>query len=109
MLVDMPWPGNIRQLKSVIRRATLTAGSIITAADIAAVSDSAARTTLADSPDVPALPPFPCQMDTLETWVLEQALSHCNGKRMKTAAMLGMNYYTFRRRLEKHGIACDEE
>jgi DNA-binding protein Fis len=28
---------------------------------------------------------------------------------MKTAAMLGMNYYTFRRRLEKHGIASAEE
>ncbi len=109
LLVGMPWPGNIRQLKSIIRRVTLTAGSTITAADIAAVSDSAARATPADSPDAPALPPFPCQMDTLETWVLEQALSHCNGKRMKTAAMLGMNYYTFRRRLEKHGIACEEE
>ena len=109
LLLGMPWPGNIRQLKSIIRRVTLTAGSIITAADIAAVSDNAASATTADSLGVPALPPFPCQMDTLETWVLEQALSHCNGKRMKTATMLGMNYYTFRRRLEKHGITCDEE
>ena len=109
LLLGMPWPGNIRQLKSIIRRATLTAGSTITAADIAAVSDNAAIAAPADSSGVPVFPPFPCQMDTLETWVLEQALSHCNGKRMKTAAMLGMNYYTFRRRLEKHGIACDEE
>ncbi|MFZ4854896.1 MAG: sigma-54-dependent transcriptional regulator [Desulfuromonadaceae bacterium] len=109
MLVAMPWPGNIRQLKSIIRRATLTAGSTVTEADIAAVSDNAAGATSADSPDVPALPPFPCQMDDLEAWVLEQALTYCSGKRMKTATMLGMNYYTFRRRLEKHGIAIDEE
>lgn len=108
MLVGMPWPGNIRQLKSVIRRATLTAGNTITTTDIAAVSDNADIVTPADNPGVPVLPPFPCQMDTLETWVLEQALSYCNGKRMKTAAMLGMNYYTFRRRLEKHGIAVEE-
>ncbi|MEI7817502.1 MAG: sigma 54-interacting transcriptional regulator, partial [Desulfuromonadales bacterium] len=109
LLLGMPWPGNIRQLKSIIRRAALTAGSTITATDIASVSDSAAIAAPADISGVPVFPPFPCQMDTLETWVLEQALSHCNGKRMKTAAMLGMNYYTFRRRLEKHGIACDEE
>jgi len=48
-------------------------------------------------------------MDSLETWVLEEALRYCHGQRMKTAAMLGMNYYTFRRKLEKHGIAIDEE
>ena len=110
LLVDMPWPGNVRQLKSFIRQVTLAAGHSITRADIAAVSDSEALAiTAPDSSPRLSLPPFPCQMDTLETWVLEQALRYCNGKRMKTAAMLGMNYYTFRRRLEKHGIAIDEE
>ncbi len=109
LLVGMPWPGNFRQLKSVIRRVALTAGSRITAADIAAVSDVTDVVSPAYSSGLPVLPPFPCQMDILEKWVLEQALLHCNGKRMKTAAMLGMNYYTFRRRLEKHGIASDEE
>ena len=48
-------------------------------------------------------------MDTLEKWSLAHALQFCGGKRMKTAAMLGMNYYTFRRRLAKHGISGDED
>jgi DNA-binding NtrC family response regulator len=111
MLTNMPWPGNVRQLKSVIRRVALAAGDRITAADIAAVTDKEATVTEETIPSAPlsSLPPFPCSMNTLETWVLEQALAHCNGMRMKTAAMLGMNYYTFRRRLEKHGITCDEE
>ncbi len=111
LLAGMPWPGNIRQLKSVIRRTALTANRRIAAADIAAVADNTPNVTPApaQNPEVPVLPPFPCQMDTLETWVLEQALSHCNGKRMKTAAMLGMNYYKFRRRLEKYGISLNEE
>ena len=43
-------------------------------------------------------------MDALEKWSLEQPLQYCDGKRMKTASMLGMNYYTFKRRLKKHGI-----
>ena len=110
LLVSMSWPGNIRQLKSVIRRAALKAGNVIGAADIETQSDPAGvvPALLANS-DIPVPPPFPCGMDKLESWSLEQALRYCGGKRMKTATMLGMNYYTFRRRLQKHGITAGEE
>jgi DNA-binding NtrC family response regulator len=110
LLINMPWPGNIRQLKSVIRRAALKAGSIIVATDIAVQADTPAivsATAVGSCTPVP--PPFPCCMDKLESWSLEQALRYCGGKRMKTATMLGMNYYTFRRRLEKHGITAGDE
>lgn len=107
VLTRMTWPGNIRQLKSVIRRAALNAGNIIAAADIAIQADAASIQPINNGAPVP--PPFPCCMDTLECWSLEQALHYCGGKRMKTAMMLGMNYYTFRRRLEKHGIVAGEE
>ena len=110
MLSRMPWPGNIRQLKSVVRCAALDAGSVIGAAEIELLADPAVTVTQApDNAGLNAPPPFPCGMDELESWSLEQALSYCGGKRMKTAMMLGMNYYTFRRRLEKHGIAAGEE
>ena len=107
---SMPWPGNIRQLKSVIRRAALGAGSVIGVADIA-IHAAAAVFAPQSTGDIytHAPPPFPCGMDELESWSLEQALRYCGGKRMKTATMLGMNYYTFRRRLEKHGILAGEE
>ena len=110
LLVGMSWPGNIRQLKSVIRRAALKAGSVIGAADISIPANVIAipPTTTNDN-DAPVPPPFPCGMDKLECWSLEQALRFCGGKRMKTATMLGMNYYTFRRRLEKHGITAGDE
>jgi len=107
VLTRMTWPGNIRQLKSVIRRAALNAGNVIAAADIAIQADAASIQPINNGAPVP--PPFPCCMDTLECWSLEQALHYCGGKRMKTAMMLGMNYYTFRRRLEKHGIVAGEE
>lgn len=110
LLAGMSWPGNIRQLKSVIRRAALNAGTVIGADDIATQTDSAAiiPAPFADG-GTPTPPPFPCGMDQLECWLLAQALRYCGGKRMKTAMMLGMNYYTFRRRLEKHGIPAGEE
>lgn len=113
LLTRIPWPGNIRQLKSVIRCAALTADSVITAAVIAEITTD----STGDVPTPPAAncavppqpPPFPCGMDALEKWSLEQALRFCDGKRMKTAMMLGMNYYTFRRRLERHGITVGDE
>ncbi len=110
LLINTSWPGNIRQLKSVIRRAALKNGSVIGAADISiqpASADMVSSSTVGSTAPVP--PPFPCSMDMLERWSLEQALHYCDGKRMKTAMMLGMNYYTFRRRLEKHGISAGDE
>jgi DNA-binding NtrC family response regulator len=110
LLSRSPWTGNIRQLKSVIRRVALNAGSIVSQDDITAAMDCRTPVQQAGSNDAATSPPpFPCSMDRLERWSLEQALRFCGGKRMKTAMMLGMNYYTFRRRLEKHGISTDEE
>ncbi|MEI6704295.1 MAG: sigma-54 dependent transcriptional regulator, partial [Deltaproteobacteria bacterium] len=72
LLISMPWPGNIRQLKSVIRRAALKAGSVISVADIEMQDDSTSivAATSADS-NIPVPPPFPCCMDKLESWSLE--------------------------------------
>ncbi|MBF0378366.1 MAG: sigma-54-dependent Fis family transcriptional regulator [Desulfamplus sp.] len=120
LLSSMEWNGNIRQLKSVIRRAVLNGGKVISAADISIhieptsfkvnSADSSFSTPITTTFTIPPTPPpFPCSMDRLEKWTLEQALNYCEGKRMKTAAMLGMNYYTFRRRLEKHEIEVGEE
>lgn len=110
-LTAMPWPGNIRQLKSVIRRAVLGVDTVITGADITgtdvAVSAPLHPMLITDIQSSP--PPFPCCMDALEKWLFEQALRFCDGKRMKTAVMLDMNYYTFRRKLEKHGLSAGEE
>ena len=111
-LANAPWPGNIRQLKSAIRRAALNAGELITGRIMAEAIDPFPATNPnpvigQTQPNLP--PPFPCSMGQLEKWSLEQALAFCGGMRMKTAAMLGMNYYTFRRRLEKHGIATEDK
>lgn len=105
LLTSLPWPGNVRQLKSIVRRAALESDRTIRAADIAALTDHPLPAGGAPGAELPTPPPFPCTMDTLERWLLEQALQFCGGRRMKTSAMLGMNYYTFRRKLEKYGLA----
>jgi DNA-binding NtrC family response regulator len=109
LLAEGRWTGNIRQLKSVVRRAALACGDVLAASDIASAMGEreSAPPHAAENGFSVLPPPFPCSMDALEKWSLEQALLFCEGKRMKTAAMLGLNYYTFRRRLEKHAIVID--
>ncbi len=105
LLMAADWPGNVRELKSVVRRAAIRPEAIITADTIKSVmGETVIASALPGTEDTRVPPPFPCTMDTLEKWSLEQALQYCGGQRMKTAAMLGMNYYTFRRKLEKYGI-----
>jgi len=88
----------------------LSAGSMIGAQDVASLEDFAAAVAPSTDGNVTCPPPpFPCSQDRLERWYLEAALNYCGGKRMKTAVMLGLNYDTFRRRLEKHGIVVDEK
>lgn len=107
-LIKMRWPGNIRQLKSVIRQASLSARDMLTVSDLTIDSDHLEHSVTVSSSTRPSPPPFPCEMNQLEKWLLEQALLFCGGRRMKTAAMLGMNYYTFRRHLEKHELTASD-
>lgn len=109
LLTALPWPGNIRQLKSLMRRVVLETDGVIKSSDIEALADLPVKPEEPTSAEILLPPPFPCTMETMERWTLEQALRHCGGKRMKTAAMLAMNYYTFRRKLEKYGLAGTEE
>jgi len=114
LLTDSGWPGNIRQLKSVIRRILINADDVVTAPAITAAIQAGDRGDLsapvsANLFQSPCPPPFPCSMDALEKWSFEQALNFCGGKRMRTAAMLEMNYSTFKRRLRKHGVILGQD
>jgi DNA-binding NtrC family response regulator len=114
MLTDSGWPGNIRQLKSVIRRILINADDVVTAPAIAVAIQAGDKGYLPE-PVLTNLfqsqcpPPFPYSMDALEKWSFEQALNFCGGKQMRTAVMLEMNYSTFKRRLKKHGVILGQD
>lgn len=50
---------------------------------------------------------LPITMAEVEKWALRRALAAAEGRRMVAARLLGMNYYTFRRHLERHGLDGD--
>jgi transcriptional regulator with AAA-type ATPase domain len=43
-------------------------------------------------------------MAEVEKWALQRALDAAAGRKVVAARLLGMNYYTFRRHLVRHGL-----
>ncbi|TLM66812.1 MAG: response regulator [Deltaproteobacteria bacterium] len=72
----------------------------------------AAETGAPEHNPLPAPEPpeaLPLSMSAIEKWALRRALDAAGGKRMVAARLLGMNYYTFKRHLVRHGLADDDE
>ncbi|MFA6224463.1 MAG: sigma 54-interacting transcriptional regulator [Desulfomonilaceae bacterium] len=103
-LYNYHWPGNIRELRNVLERATILSGGGTIKVDIAGsgfcdavssqsrVTNSADTSTLADS------------MRNLSRAMIEEALTRSNGKKELAASYLGVSRFTLRRRLKKLGI-----
>jgi two-component system, NtrC family, response regulator PilR len=102
ILLDYSWPGNVRQLESVIERGVLMAESdYIQPEDLPAeVHHEAAHAG--------ALPfDFPAQginMDEVERDLIIKAMQRAEWVISKAAPLLGMSYKTLQYRLEKFGI-----
>ncbi len=100
-LVEYHWPGNVRQLESVIERALLMCDS-----DTIRVKDIKSELRLSrqqgmfdiDVPDDGIV------FEELEKELLKKAMSKANNVAAKAARLLGMSYKTFWYRWEKFGL-----
>ncbi|GAB6081503.1 sigma-54 dependent transcriptional regulator [Desulfuromonas carbonis] len=110
-LREHPWPGNIRELRNVIKNAAVMADDLISCAILQGIStkpDPGVKPAAVQEKGLDAFPEgLPLKMAEVEKWALKRALAAANGKKMVAAQLLDMNYYTFRRRLARYGI--DEE
>ena len=98
-LQDYPWPGNIRELESIIERAViLCPGPVL---------------QLADKLEIPSLPSS-AGMNTLEEMERNQILKTLSETRWRiegkdgAAAILGLHPSTLRARMHKLGIVRPE-
>lgn len=103
LLGGYAWPGNIRQLKNVMRRLALAVKQEISGDAVAACLAGAPLLAVAGPPNAGG-PPFPATLQEIEKWAITEALTRSGGGRMAAARLLGLNYYTFKRKLEKLGI-----
>jgi len=109
-LLSYNWPGNVRQLRSVIRRAVLLADDIITEhhLDIKRVPVPG----LAFTPKIEGTPwdEFSLReivhrsVVTVEREILIQVLKHTQGNKAKAARLLHIDYKTIHTKLKQFGI-----
>ena len=97
-LVEYNWPGNIRQLESVIERAVIMSDS-----DTIALRDikSELGTSEMFGPFDFDLPDGGINFEELEKSLMEKAMKRAGGVMAKAAKLLGMSYKTFWYRWEK--------
>ncbi len=106
ILLDYSWPGNVRQLESVIERGVLMAESeFIQPEDLPAEVHSEACAAGSLPFDFPA---EGISIDNLERDLITKAMQRADWVIAKAAPLLGMSYKTLQYRLEKFGIGRPE-
>jgi transcriptional regulator with PAS, ATPase and Fis domain len=107
LIMNYGWPGNVRQLESVIERSVLMAESnIIQPEDLPAEISS--TTGLTGGINV-ELPPDGIDIEELEKGLIIKAMERADWVIGKAAPLLGMSYKTLQYRLEKFEIERPEK
>jgi DNA-binding NtrC family response regulator len=107
-LIAYSWPGNVRELENLMERATILCpeGEIGLEHLPPALSYGLSGTVV--SGDF-RLPPEGLVLDDLEKSLILQALDHSKGNKSKAAELLGLTRRQLYTRLEKYGLAAQEE
>ncbi len=100
-LKDLPWPGNIRELKNLIERSVL-----VTNKDALDIDDFAGHYHVhRKKPVEKNLPPVgSATLDDMEISLIKQALKFHDNNISKAAKSLGLSRSALYRRMEKHGL-----
>jgi two-component system response regulator PilR (NtrC family) len=119
MLVAYDYPGNVRELENVLERAIVLGGDAILPEHlpemlttglpaIAPAGGSKRETTILEVADLQ----FPVDLEeilgAMERRYLELALKQTNGAKKRAATLLGLNFRSFRYRLQKFGMNSGE-
>jgi DNA-binding NtrC family response regulator len=115
LLDGYAFPGNIRELRTIIERAVISARAPLLSGKDLAFGDTSWQLSQ------PSLPPparffqvdaagdgVPPPLDAVEQAYVRRVLEHTGGKRMAAASLLGISYPTFLKRLRELGLDSAE-
>jgi DNA-binding NtrC family response regulator len=104
-LKNLPLPGNIRQLKNLVERTVLlSTGDELGVIDFQKNLQLSSAKTSSKFPEVGAM-----TLEEMELEMIKRALSFHQNKLSKVARSLGITRFALYRRLEKFGIAVEEQ
>jgi DNA-binding NtrC family response regulator len=90
------WPGNVRQLRSVLETAVATTeGNVISARSLHLLNEQPSAATEG---------PASLNLEEVEAWAIRHALAQTHGNNTQTAKLLGIHRDTLITKLKKYGI-----
>ncbi len=108
ILQSYEWPGNVRELENAIERAFLMArGKVLCPADLPEKISGGGGAE--EEGHLFTLPAGGIDFERVERDFIVQALRRTGGNRTKAARLLGFTRRVLGYRMEKHGIAGDED
>jgi DNA-binding NtrC family response regulator len=103
MLMDYPWPGNIRELENTIERIVILApGDEIGVADLPA-EVRAGSVSMSANPTF-VLPEQGCDLEEVEMELIRQALDRSGGSPGRAAKLVGLTPKTLEARMQRLGL-----
>ncbi len=94
LLLEHPWPGNIRELDHAIERAALMAQG-----DVATVTDLGLRSRPDSSPHLEDM-----SLEEVESFLIKKTLSRYQGNVSRAADALGLSRSALYRRIQRYGL-----
>jgi DNA-binding NtrC family response regulator len=111
LMADHSWPGNIRELRNVLRQAVLlTPDSTIHAEQVKALLGDSDHSEATGPLGLPILPGMPLRKivesatEHVEKQVISNALRSNRGNKSRAAKVLGVDYKTLRLKIKKYGL-----
>lgn len=95
LLASYSWPGNLRELNNVVKRATLLAQGELIGTD---------ELRLTMNPEVPVSTTAPLHDDATERQLIADALRAARGNKSKAARLLEVDRKTLYNKLKKYGL-----
>ncbi|MGE5893565.1 MAG: sigma-54-dependent transcriptional regulator [bacterium] len=106
LLKQHSWPGNIRELKNVIRRAALLAGdTTVHSRDIRFFVPERRLAESAEQPTTPGMRLPSLNLVGVEKYAIQQALESTSGNKTRAAVLLQIDYSTLLRKIKQYGIS----
>ena len=104
MMARYSWPGNIRELKNIVRRTAIrTNADIIDQIDFGRLDDTTQTELLQKNEDVPEEEGTFTPLDEIEKQAIEKAYFHSDRNAAEAAKLLGISRATMYRKLKQFG------